>query len=353
MSLSREQCKELKERFPSDAELFYGKHLSRKVPADMFQVIPVGRRCFAWFTYDKFNGGNTCYLVYNNKGEPWFEQVLASFDDEIAYGSVFSGVLISHRGNKSATDQRIFCVDSISYYKGVFVKNNNYQKKLHILSRVFNKPELSNVSADKTLKFAMPIFCKTFHEAQAYMGKLPYKTQGVRLFNFKDKDPLGDVTLLASELEQQTFVFSVRPNQEPDSYSLFGIDKATRQRKYAGKAIVCSYEQSKKLNSLFRVIRENDDIDLIEESEDEDTFEDIDERKFIKRHANIKMYCKLNAKFRKYELLSVAPLNIDCSEVMAADVFSRRTQQNGVSRKYHEKNRNSSGHNFYKKLQRK
>lgn len=330
MILPQEYCKELNKRFPIDVELCYGKHLSRKVPADLYQVVPAGKRCFIWFTYDKFNGGNTCYIVSNHKGAYTFEQVLASFDDELAYGTVFSGVLISSPGNY---DQRIFCIDFVSYYKGVYVRNNNFQKKLLTLSKVFNKPELSNVISEKVLKFTLPILCRTFHEAQSYMGKLPYKTHGVRLINYKDKEPLGDVTLMASEIEEQTFIFTVRPNQEPDSYSLFGIDKDTGNRKYAGKAIVCSYEQSKKLNSLFRIIRENADIDLIEESEDEDSFEDISEQKFIKRTNNIKMHCKFNLKFRKWELLSVAPLNIPCSEVTSNTPLIRRVQENQVFKK--------------------
>ena len=353
MILSREYCKELNERFPTDVELCYGKHLSRKVPADLYQVMPAGKRCFVWFTYDKFNGGNTCYIVYNYKGEQTFEQVLASFDDELAFGTVFSGILISPRNN---SEQRIFCVDFVSYYKGVYVCNHNFQKKLFTLSKVFDKPELSNVTCDKVLKFAMPILCKTYHEAQAYMGKLPYKTQGVRLINYKDRQPLGDVTLMASEIEEQTFVFSVRPNQEPDSYSLFGTDKETGHRKYAGKAIVCSYEQSKKLNSLFRIIRENADIDLIEESEDEDTFEDISEHKFIKRNNNIKMYCKSNPKFRKWELLSVAPLNVPCSDVTSQTPMMRRVQENKVFNKNPSKpfrSQHAQGQKYHKKTHRK
>ena len=350
MILSREYCKELNERFPTDVELCYGKHLSRKVPADLFQVMPAGRRCFVWFTYDKFNGGNTCYIVYNHKGEQTFEQVIAAFDDELAYGTVFSGVLISPRNN---SDQRIFCIDFVSYYKGVYVRHNNFQKKLFTLSKVFNKPELSNVSANKVMKFALPIFCRTFHEAQGYMGKLPYKTQGVRLINYKDKEPLGDVTLVASELEEQTFVFMVRPNQEPDSYSLFGIDKETGHRKYVGKAIVCSYEESKKLNLLFRIIRENDNIDLIEESEDEDTFEDISEQKFIKKNVNIKMYCRSNPKFRKWELVSVAPLNVTCSDVTSIAPLTRRVQENQVFKKNSARPFQTQGQRFYKKQHRK
>jgi hypothetical protein len=347
--MSREYQAELSNRFPTGVELCYGKRLPRKVPADLYQVLPAGKRCSVWFTYDKHKGGNTCYLVFEQKGQQTFEQAVACFDNELAYGTVVSGVLISNVKESAP----IFCIDSISYYKGVYVRHNNYQKKLNILSKMFNKPEVSNVSADHVLRFAIPILCNSYHDAQAHMGKLPYKTLGVRLLGLKEKDPIGDVTLVPSELEEQTFVFSVKPNQEPDSYSLFGFDKNIGRKRFAGKAIVCSYDQSKKLNSLFRIIRENDDIDLIEESEDEDTFEDISEQKFIKPNVHLKMFCKYNSKFRKWELLSVAPTNMDCSDVLSVEAFTRQTQQNRVFRNHPTKAGRVQGQHHYKKLHRK
>lgn len=349
MVLSREHQLELNDRFPTGVELCYGKRLPRKVPSDFCQVVPAGKRCCVWFTYDKYKGGNTCYLVTEQRDSRVFEQVLACFDDELAYGTVFSGIII----RISDSIQRIFCIDSVSYYKGVYVRNYNNQKKLNILNNIFNKPEITNVSAEQVMKFSLPIICRTYHEAQAYMGKLPYKTLGVRLLNMKDKDPIGDVTLVPSELEEQTFVFLVKANQEPDSYSLFGLDKKLGRRKYAGKAIIFTYEQSKKLNSMFRIIRENDDIDLIEESEDEDTFEDISEQKFIKSHVHIKMYCKYNHKFRKWELMSIAPSNTECSDILAIESFTRQTQQNRVFRPPIYKTARVSGPTYFKKLHRK
>lgn len=58
------------------------------------------------------------------------------------------------------------------------------------------------------------------------------------------------------------------------------------------------------MNKLFRCIRENNDIDLIEESEDEDTFEDIAADKFIlgKTH-NVK--CVYNKKYKKWEPIQI------------------------------------------------
>jgi len=349
MVLSREHQLELSDRFPTGVELYSGKRLPRKVPTDLNYIIPAGKRCSVWFTYDKYKGGNTCYMVSEQKEGRIFEQLLACFDDELAYGTVFGGIIIK----TPDSIQNIFCIDSVSYYKGVYLKNYNNQKKLNILNHIFNKPEITNISAEQVVKFSLPIFCKSYDEAQSYMEKLPYKTIGVRLLNLKEKGPVGDVMPIASELEGQTFVFLVKANQEPDSYTLFGLDKKLGRRKYAGKAIVFTYKQSKKLNSIFRIIRENDDIDLIEESEDEDTFEDISEHKFIKSHVYIKMHCKYNQKFRKWELLSVATNNTECSDILAVESFIMQAQPNRVFKPQQSKVARVSGLGYYKKIHRK
>ena len=67
-----------------------------------------------------------------------------------------------------------------------------------------------------------------------------------------------------------------------------------------GYAYIGNIKTSIFMNKLFRSIRENNDIDLIEESEDEETFEDISSDKFILGNTyNIK--CVYNKKYKKWE----------------------------------------------------
>ena len=55
------------------------------------------------------------------------------------------------------------------------------------------------------------------------------------------------------------------------------------------------------LNKLFRNIKENDNLDLLEESDDEEEFENINEDKFVNITKRIKMKCVYNKRFQKWE----------------------------------------------------
>ena len=60
------------------------------------------------------------------------------------------------------------------------------------------------------------------------------------------------------------------------------------------------------MNKLFRNIKENQNLDALEESDDEEEFQDdrIDKHVYLDREEN--MACTYNCKFKKWEPLRVA-----------------------------------------------
>ena len=54
------------------------------------------------------------------------------------------------------------------------------------------------------------------------------------------------------------------------------------------------------MNKLFRRIRENDNLDLAEESEDEADFENMDTNKFVNLDAILSIECVFNQKHNKW-----------------------------------------------------
>jgi hypothetical protein len=65
-------------------------------------------------------------------------------------------------------------------------------------------------------------------------------------------------------------------------------------------ACVLNYKTSVMLNKIFRNIRENDNLDAIEESDDEEDFEDIREDKYVDLEKRVLMECHFHMKFRKW-----------------------------------------------------
>jgi hypothetical protein len=60
------------------------------------------------------------------------------------------------------------------------------------------------------------------------------------------------------------------------------------------------------MNKLFRNIKENANLDALEESDDEAEFENDKEDKFVFLDKSYKMVCQFNNKFKKWVPISLA-----------------------------------------------
>ena len=69
---------------------------------------------------------------------------------------------------------------------------------------------------------------------------------------------------------------------------------------YCGLAGIQSYKTSVFMNRIFRRIRENDNLDLVEESEDEEDFENIDLNKYVHLDVMVPVECIFNQKHKKW-----------------------------------------------------
>ena len=61
------------------------------------------------------------------------------------------------------------------------------------------------------------------------------------------------------------------------------------------------------MNGLFRNIRENRNLDYIEESDDEEDFEDTRLDKYVDSEKTLVMECVFHKKFKKWVPVRVAP----------------------------------------------
>jgi hypothetical protein len=71
-------------------------------------------------------------------------------------------------------------------------------------------------------------------------------------------------------------------------------------------AAIPDYKTSVMMNRLFRKIKENENLDALEESDDDDEFENMNDDKFVHLDKCVKMECMYNKKFDKYVPLKVA-----------------------------------------------
>jgi hypothetical protein len=98
-------------------------------------------------------------------------------------------------------------------------------------------------------------------------------------------------------------VFKVTADIQNDVYHLFATDG------YINIAYIGSRDSSVFMNGLFRTIRENENIDYGEESEDEEMFQNTSLDKYVDLKKECKMHCVYHTKFRKWVPISVVDPN--------------------------------------------
>ncbi len=89
--------------------------------------------------------------------------------------------------------------------------------------------------------------------------------------------------------------FTVKPDLQNDIYHLYEDGD-----KYHSVALIPDYTTSVMMNKLFRNIKENTNLDALEESDDEDEFEDERDDRFVFLDKSYKMVCAYNHKFKKW-----------------------------------------------------
>jgi hypothetical protein len=107
---------------------------------------------------------------------------------------------------------------------------------------------------------------------------------------------------------KQRTVFRVSADPQHDIYRLFAQPPGRGAVQFYDIAGVSTLRTSMFLNSLFRRIRENIDLDLAEESDDEDTFQCAGDDKYLAPGVSmIDMECDFDTRTRRWIPVAVAP----------------------------------------------
>jgi hypothetical protein len=105
-----------------------------------------------------------------------------------------------------------------------------------------------------------------------------------------------------------TTVFQCYADIQNDIYHLYAYSK-NNSPIYYNIAYIPNYKTSVFMNSIFRNIRENDNLDYIEESDDEDDFQNIDMDKYVDMNKMVLLECVFNTRFNKWVPINKVPMN--------------------------------------------
>jgi hypothetical protein len=321
--------------FPS-FELSYEKIIHNKVPnsfpnADIYLAIPFGIKCFIWFT--TFDDNNICYCIeldYHTNQIKNIKEMKASFSNSLILGTIFYGTLFQYNNNNC------ICLEDIYFYKGNFYNKSSYLQKLELF-RIILKEEITSVisNTNQTI-FGLPVLSNNYESLLSNISLLPYKINSIKLrfFDYKNHRNIFIIKYFNNNINNQSNnqsnnqtnnqsnyqsnnqtnyknckplttnyrTFFVKPDIEPDIYYLYNnID----DKNYFDLAYIPDFKTSKFMNSLFRNIKENDNLDALEESDSESEFENSNIDKFVYLERTYKMNCIFNTKFKKW-----CPINV-------------------------------------------
>jgi hypothetical protein len=312
MKIQEQEINLVLQSFPLlHSELSYEIMTHKKVHnPDVILAIPEGKKCFAWFT--NYKSEKVCFLLEINNAHKITDIsiIQTGFDDSLAIGTIFYGTLFMNN---------CFCIEDLYYYKSKSYINISYSNKLQTICSIF-KNELSQTALNnRFIIFGLPLINTDFNSLLRDIQLLPYKISQIkhRFFDKKNTRKIMSMNYFkpgnqysTNNISKKTLskaVFKVTADIEPDIYNLFVYKNGSEE--YFDIACIPDYKTSVMMNKLFRKIKENDNLDAIEESDNEDEFEDGKDDKYVYLDRSFKVNCEYNHKFKKWCPISLASNN--------------------------------------------
>ena len=307
-------------------ELSYETMTHKKVfDYNVILAIPDGQKCFAWFT--SYKDDNVCFILdinIDNKNITNVHIGITGFNDKLALGSIFYGTTFNVNGTKC------FCIEDLYYYKGVNYSGKTFVNRLETLKNILKCEISQHALTPNYIVFGMPIMGTELLTFLKDIELLPYKILHLKYRWYETKkimcaeyfkpafikqhvSVIQNVLPIQNVLKKEnkeyvkqisTAVFNITPDIRSDIYNLF-ISKDGNPDFY-DYAFIPDYETSVRMNKLFRNIKENDNLDALEESDDEEEFENDKADKYVYLDRTYKMSCQFNYKFKKWMPVSVA-----------------------------------------------
>jgi len=297
-------------RFPN-VKLSYEKIVHKKVyDAALCMTVPEGNKYFAWLK----NG--ECILLHITEGKTIsrfqkYANANANVNanvNTLQKDTILYGTLLSIQG------KQWFHIEDILYHQGKFTNVFSVEKRWVFICDLFITYKLTNMFT--YISFGLPLLSSSFEDIRKQMMTLPYP---VRYIRFQKKDDRTIYYLPSASIESITLfsqpntkhnifsehtVFVVTPDIQNDIYHLSFINAINQDTTRV--AAIPDYKTSVMMNRLFRNIKENQCLDTLEESDDEEEFENNDIDKYVYLDRSYRMLCRYNRKFGKWVPLRVA-----------------------------------------------
>lgn len=335
MKMEQSKMFELLKRFP-DVGLPYESTVTptNVTPQyDVYLEIPKAKKYFVWFTY--YGDSNVCFLLELNKERAVVSathSLNVEFDRNLSFGTVLYGSLLENNTIDSNFSQQSFIVEDILMFKGINLNTSFLIEKINYIIEVLKLIDQSDilffvVSIKKIHSpatavqlplpvISVPLYPVHHYQYRSFSHKCPY-------LNSKTPEPLNvfietaiNAVKPSRNVSQYSIItptiknyskpqyrlkttFLISAESIYDIYSLFAVDKSGRMAFY-DYAYIPNLKSSVYMNNHFRNIKENRNIDYIEESDDEDDFQNMDCNKYVQQQKRLVFDCVFHNKFKRW-----------------------------------------------------
>ena len=325
--------------FPN-IKLSYENVLHKKVSYynySMYSIIPDGEKCFIWF--NEYNNINVCFLLtltiisssYKIKS---INIINCCFSNELVFGS---GSIIFGTLTQTKNNQYIFILEDIHLYKGKFISKYTWGDKLDYFNNILS---IDINQQFNSIIFGLPIIKTSYKDILYEINNLTcYTIKYIQLRNYNNNcvsynECINNINKNFQDTRQQSVlmhqkntniqqpnttniqkpnttnhketILLIEPTITNDIYNIYCYNNTTQKPdKFCGVALINNYKTSVMMNKLFRNIKENTNIDLIEESDEESDFENSCDSKYLLNKTYL-MKCNYNKKFKKWLPIKLA-----------------------------------------------
>jgi hypothetical protein len=344
---------EILKNFPniklSYENIIHNKVVNNKInTCDLYLAIPCGKKCFAWFT--SYNDENVCFIMelMENKNIYDIKIYNCVFNSDLTYGNgtIVYGTHFNHK------QTNFFAIENIYYWKGNDITNYGWYDKLKYQTKLFEGDIKQVCYNKKYIIFGLPLLASNLEDLKKHIDSVEYKIYSLQLRNLNKLDTFDSIlyknldintTILKSDkivkqikqiLPEQSqvsiqiqdnkqkhintrqfsnytpkqVVFKIKPDIQNDIYHLYCLNDSIET--YYKVAYIPDYKTSVMMNKLFRNIKENENLDSLEESDDEEEFQNEREDRFVHLNTSYNMLCGFNYKFKKWYPINLVNDNV-------------------------------------------
>jgi hypothetical protein len=289
------------DKFPN-IELFYNVTYKKVSNYNLILAIPQGNKCFIWFT--KINGKKIIVLI-NIKFEDDKNYIFLNtssldnkFNNELVE-TILYGTSFMHQ------NKLYFAIEDLFYYKKNNVSRNSFCDKLNIINNILNEDIYKIDNFDNSIIFGTPPMCENYFGLNNYIKNLPYRINELKYIlsnenhvyvKYKNQNQNQNQKQI---IKNQKKIFKVVAEMKTDIYNLYLLNVSTNEYEFHSIAFIPDYKLSVAMNKLFHGLKDYNNLDYLEDSDDEfDTNINLED--------NWKMMeCIFNTKFKKWTPVKV------------------------------------------------